>query len=107
MIISKEKFISYIEFIKEKRKHEQLFCETLETLSPDAYCDAFLFSEYESKLINLLEIVFNDRSELISYKLYEFDTFSEKDKLEQTAETPEVRTWEMVYDYLVSHLDEE
>lgn len=99
-MISKEKFVEYMEFIEEKKKQELTLCNLLETMCPGNYCDAFIFSEYETKLINLLADLLNDETNLIEYKLYEFSAFNTEDKEEQLKETPEVATWNTVYDYL-------
>jgi len=104
-MISKEQFIEIINFTKKKNEQETSFCDVLETLSPHAYCDCFLYSEYEEKVLFLLGLLLNDTSDLIGYKMYEFDQWSaEEAKQRQLHETPEVASWETVYDYLIEHL---
>ena len=66
-MISKEEFINIFNFIKERREKEENFVKTLEGLSSSTYCDCFLYSEYEAKLIYLLESMFEDNYHEISY----------------------------------------
>ena len=101
-MISKELFIEYIDFIKKKRTQENDLSNTLEVMCPGCYCDTLIYEEYEEKLVNLLKILLNDTDDLIGYKLYEFDEFDEEMQAEQIQKTPEVESWETVYDYLVS-----
>ena len=104
MVISKKEFVEYMEFIEGKQKLQNKFCDVLEELSKGCYCDAFIFSDYEGMLINLLIKVMHDETELITYKMYEFDQFTPAQKAKQLAETPEVETWETVYDYLIKNI---
>lgn len=106
-MISKSQFIEIIDFIKRKNEQENTLCDVLESLSPGSFCDCFLYSEYEEKLRFLLEQFLNDKTELISYKLYEFDQWSSEERRQkQLLETPEVESWETVYDYLIQHLND-
>lgn len=102
MLLSKKQFLDCIDFIKTKTHQELKLSKMLEELSPGTHCDLFLYSGYENLLISILQIIFNDTSELISYKLYEFDDFDPKTKSLQLQETPELETWESLYDYLIS-----
>ena len=104
MVISKEDFVSYMNFIEKKQLLQNKFCSVLEELSENCYCDAFIYSDYEEKLVNLLTQIMEDESELITYKLYEFDQFDAAQKAKQLKETPEVETWETVYDYLIENI---
>ena len=56
-MISKEKFVEYMKFIEEKDAQEKEFIKALEKLSPSTYCDAFIYDEYEDKLISLLSFI--------------------------------------------------
>lgn len=106
-MITKEQFLDYINFIKIKRTQQDKLCAILEELCPGEYCNTFIFTEYEDKLVDLLAHLFNDTTKLIEYKLYEFDDWvSEKEKERQIIETPEVETWDSVYDYLIKNLGE-
>ena len=67
----------------------------------------FIYADYEDKLVYLLGIMFNDKTDLIGYKLYEFDAWPNQEwKNDQLKETPEVETWETVYDYLIKHIND-
>jgi len=101
MLLSKQEFVTYMEFIQKKSLQQDKFCKALEELSPETYCDVFLYGDYEDKLLKLITKVMYDHTELITYKLYDFDNFDAKHKAKQLQETPEVETWETVYDYLV------
>ena len=103
MKLSKEEFIEYIEFIQMKRRHEMALAETFEMICPGYRCDTLIYNDYEDKLLELLVKHLNDTGDLIRYKLYEFDEFDDVTQGEQIMETPEVATWETVYDYLVGN----
>ena len=104
-MVSKKEFLKYIKFIQEKQKQQQNLTEILEKMCPGFRCDALVYCDYETIVIKLLENMFEDKTELISYKLYEFDSFCNEDKIRQIKETPEVETWETVYDYLKANLE--
>lgn len=106
-MITKEMFIEYMEFIERKDAQEKEFIKALEKLSPSTYCDAFIYDEYEDKLISLLRFILNDREELILYRLYEYKSMDDASKAEQVKETPEVESWETVYDYLIKEKENE
>jgi hypothetical protein len=106
-MITKEKFVEYMEFIERKDAQEHLFMETLETLCPGNYCDAFIYAEYEDKLISLLQNMLNDINDLITYRLYEYPMLTEEEKADQVKETPEVESWETVYEYLLQGANDE
>ena len=93
-------------FIVKKQIQQSELATVFETLCPNCYCDTFIYSEYEEMLVKLLVDMFQDKDELIAYKLYEFDDFSEEAKKHQLANTPEVDTWEGVYDYLVKNMED-
>ena len=105
-VLSKEQFLRIIDFIKTKDKQEDKFCSVLEELVPGEYCNAFIFYEYRDLVFNLLQTMFDDQSDLIVYKMYEFDNFSEEAKKQQLKLTPELESWGTVYDYLVRTHDE-
>lgn len=100
-MITKEKFVEYMKFIERKDAQEHLFMETLEALCPGNYCDAFIYAEYEGKLVSLLQNVLNDANDLITYRLYEYAHLAEEEKLAQLTETPELESWGTLYDYLI------
>ena len=43
MVISKHEFLDYIKFIKEKDKQQDAFKAALEAMSPQCYCDAYIY----------------------------------------------------------------
>lgn len=102
-MISKEEFIDYINFIKERREKEEKFINALENLSEDTYCDCYLYNEYEDKLVKLLEITLEDFSHEISYFLYDCNYLNKFDK----KRCPKINnkylytSVETLYDYLI------
>ncbi|MBP5467700.1 MAG: hypothetical protein J6Z11_00480 [Candidatus Riflebacteria bacterium] len=105
MVISKKEFVGYMEFIEKKSLQQEKFCKALEELSPETHCDVFLYSDYETKLVRLLEIVTQDHTNLISYRLYDFNCFDAKRKAKMITECPELESWETVYDYLEKDME--
>lgn len=105
-LISKHEFLDYIKFIEEKNKQQDAFKDVLEAMSPQCYCDAYIYSDYETKIVRLLEKVMHDTSNIISYKLYDYECFTEEQKADQLKETPEIKTWETVYDFLIKNMEE-
>lgn len=104
MILSKEMFIKAIDFIKKKDEQEDKFCSVLEELCPGEYCNAFIFSDYREMLLETIGIMLDDETNLIGYKMYEFDDFSDENKKQQLELTPELESWETLYDYLVKNI---
>ena len=100
-MISKENFVKYMKFIEAKQLQENRLADILEEMCPGFYCDALVYSDYEANFLELLHEVMQDGTDLIGYKMYEFDQFDAKEKAKQLLETPEVVSWETVYDYLV------
>ena len=49
--MNKEKFVNIINFIKKQSELQDNFISPLEGLSPQTYCDCFLYSEYESIVV--------------------------------------------------------
>lgn len=105
-MLSKELFIKTVNFIIEQREKESNFIKALEGLSPNSYCDCFLYDMYEDTLVNVLVEALNDKTELIPYYLYDFKELSREKQKAQIAETPEVASLETIYDYLVANMDE-
>ena len=71
--LTKEDFLSVLDFIKEQRDKETKFIDVLELLSPQEYCNAFIYSQYEDKMVNLLRTILDDESDDIGYFLYEME----------------------------------
>ena len=89
-----------MEFIQKKQLQEATLADTLEDLCPGCRCDTFIYAEYEDKLVSLMRAAMSDETDLIGYKLYEFDQLAPEQKAKQLQETPEVYSWEAVYDKL-------
>ena len=49
-----EEFKETLDFIKEQDEKMNNFCDALEQLSPGEYCNCFLYSKYEEKLLDML-----------------------------------------------------
>jgi len=71
IIISKKEFVDIINFIYTKNKQQLKLRNVLEEMSPNCYCDAFVYSEYEDSIIKLLEKMFDDKYNDIKYFLYD------------------------------------
>ena len=106
MVISKKEFVEYMEFIEKKSLQQEKFCKALEELSPETHYDVFLYGDYETKLVRLLEKVTEDHTDLISYRLYDFNCFDAKHKAKMIKECPELESWETIYDYLEKDMEE-
>lgn len=96
-MLTKEEFVDYLNFIKEQDKLQENFIKALEALSPETYCECFIYSEYSMRLINLLTRIMNDQDEDITYFIYDSD-FGEVRSADGTVlyDSPE-----SLYDYLV------
>jgi hypothetical protein len=107
-MLSKEEFIGILNFIRDKRKGEENFIQSLEKLSPHTYCDCFLYDEYETKMIDLLENIFEDDFQDISYFIYELDGLNKKRINKKICPTKEGRilysSLETLYDYLINKM---
>lgn len=96
-----EEFIKRISLIKEYEQKQEQFIKGLEALSPGTYCDCFLYSDYENMIIEDLIYIMDDKeSDLIRYKMYEFDNWNESDKTEQLREMPYLKNWTTLFQYL-------
>ena len=104
LLFTKEEFVNYINFIKEQDEKQLVFINALETLAPGEYCNVFIYTEYENKLLALIQKVLNDENDDIGYKMWEFDNFSDQEKAEQLKETPWLESWEALYDHLVENM---
>ena len=112
MIISKEEFVRTLNFIKEQDIKENKFIDALETLSPNSYCDCFLFADYASKLISMLQIMLEDEADDIGYFLYEANwIYQGRDsKFELQFPTDEndkvlYTSPETLYDFLIAEME--
>lgn len=78
--MTKEQFIDMLRFMSKKYKQENKLCSVLEEMSDEAcYSNAFVYSEYSEKLLELLMHILNDKDNDISYFLYELNGIDDVD----------------------------
>ena len=76
MQITFEKFKEIIDFIKEQREKEESFNAVLDKLSNTSGTAVFIYSDYETKLVDLLSTAMGDKEGLISTFLYYIDAIN-------------------------------
>lgn len=105
--ITKEEFISYIEFIKERGEK----MDEMNKFFTDEFEDSIFYPylKYETKLVRLLKSVMHDKYDDIEYFIYELN-FGEKYEdgmiREKDGTLIDFSTAENVYDYLVERFAE-
>lgn len=111
-MITRDKFKDLLLFIQDQVKKELTFMNALESLSPGEYVNAFIYDQYEQKVIELLENMFNDKSEDIQYFLYELDAENYDNMIVPDEKCPRDKdnkilynSPETLYDYLVGKID--
>ena len=104
LLFTKEEFIDYINFVKKQDEKQLVFIDTLEMLAPGNYCDAFIYSDYEAKFLEVLQKALHDENDEIGYKMWEFDQFNAEEKERQLKETPWLESWEALYDHLAENM---
>lgn len=104
LMISKEEFVDYMEFIEAKNLQQNALGDALEAMCPSCRCDTLVYADYEDKLVSLIERVMGG-SDLISYRLYDYSLLSDAQKAEQLKESPELETWRTLYDYLAENAE--
>ena len=108
-MLSKEEFIKTLDFIKERRDKEDNFIKMLESLSPNTYCDCYLYDSYETTLVNVLESMFEDSAHDISFFIYDCNGLD--DKLFEVKHCPKekgrylYKSKETLYDYLIREMN--
>ena len=112
MELTKEEFVTTLSIIKDYKEKEEKFIKALEDMCPDNYVNAFVYDRYENTLLGVLEKMFWDENEDISFFLYEtgylfgdspFNSpFPTDDKGKQLYNSPET-----LYDYLVAKMEGE
>ena len=65
-----EEFKDVLDFIQSQNKKQEQLCKVLEELSPRCYCDAFIYSEYETKLLQMLYRIMSLTIEKINDLMY-------------------------------------
>lgn len=105
--ITKEEFVSYIEFIKERGEK----MDEMNKFFTDEFEDSIFYPylKYETKLVSLLKSVMHDKYDDIEYFIYELN-FGEKYEdgmiREKDGTLIDFSTAENVYDYLVERFAE-
>ena len=95
-MITKEEFVDYLNFIYKQEEKQEQFVQALENLCEGNYCDCWLFSDYATKYIELLQIIMHDTGDNIRYFLYEM----ERGKSKYYQDAP-FHNEEELYDYLI------
>lgn len=110
-MISKERFVKVVNFIKKMHKVEEDINDVFENNNMEF--NRFSFCEYENELFELLSDCMNDKDDLICWWLYDTncgDDVGEDNRIWEDAETGEkidLTTIEQLYDYLVKSIDNE
>lgn len=71
-MLSKEKFIEYMNFIKKMNESENRIQEVLQKEITD-FRGGFLYSNYEFMYVKLLKEIMDDKNDWIEYFLYDLD----------------------------------
>ena len=71
-LISFEEFKETLDFIDDQAEKQNKLCNVLEELSPGCYCDAFIYSEYENRLMEMLFKLMNLNEDKINDLMYWF-----------------------------------
>lgn len=104
-MISKEKFVELLNFIKTQNIKQENFIKALEELSPGTYCDCLCYSEYEYMLLGLMGEILKDKDDDIYCFLYETDWINdnfEESKCPMDSNGKFIYSSpETLYDYLV------
>lgn len=104
--ITKEDFVKYIEFIKERQEN----MDKINEVFTDEFEDSIFYpyARYESALVKLLSSVMHDKFDDIGYFIYELD-FGQKYEdgciQEKDGTLIDLSTAEKLYDYLVARFD--
>ena len=75
-LLTREEFIAYFKFIRERSDAQMGFCAALDALSPQTYNDAFVYSDYESKLVETIGLLVGDKNDKIGLYLYDMGVMS-------------------------------
>ena len=104
-MISKERFVELLNFVKAQNMKQENFIKALEELSPGTYCDCLFYSDYENMLLGLLREVLNDKDDDIYCFLYETDWINDNFKESKCPVNSKGKflynSPETLYDYLV------
>lgn len=72
-MITKQKFIELIDFIKDKREKWDNLTKAMEAVCPGNYVDFWPHFDYETKIIELLDIEFGFESEFSPIDLFFYE----------------------------------
>lgn len=100
-IISFDYFKSTLDFIKEQDEKMNNFCNALEQLSPGEYCNCFLYSDYEDRLLTMMTKAMHlnvEKINILMWWLYDME-WGTKVTLESCA--TDLTTIEKLYNYLI------
>ena len=103
-MLSEDTFLKCLAFIKEKNKLQDEFSEMLERMAPGFRCDALVYCDYCDMLLKALGEALGDETDLIGYKLYEFDSLDANSQAEALEVMPYLSSWSAVYNHLVACL---
>lgn len=104
--LTKEQFKEYIDFVYERHQAEEEFCDALSKICEDGW--GYVFSEYETKMLKLLETIFRDSVSMLTYWYYELEMGRKwtPDSVEEADGTPiDISTVDKLYDYLVLEMN--
>ena len=98
--LSKAEFVEYLNFIVNKHKQECKFCDVLEKISDGGgRADVFLYANYETRLINLLTKIMDDKDKWIEYWAWECDYGQRCYRVN----AEDISTPERLYDFMVRY----
>ena len=111
MLIKKDDFVSILNFLKERRVDWDNLQTALEKLSPDNYVNFWPYLEYEDKINNLLNCIFNFNSDWSPITYYMIEGNYGLDNIEYLKEysvdniTGDITTPENLYNYCITLYD--
>lgn len=112
MIISKEKFVEIINWLKNynelQDKIDELFKDNIENREKDFMNAGSICVGHESVVVKLLEKMFD--TDIISYWIYELNygkEYTDGCVLDENMNEIDLSTAEKLYDYLVQDLESE
>lgn len=72
-MLTKEEFIDYLNFIKDQYQKQNKLVDIFEELCPNHFCETYIYEEYESRMVDLLEKFVEDKNDNIGRFLYDAD----------------------------------
>lgn len=103
-MISKEVFLNLIKAIEHEQKFQNGFNILLEDYCQDS---VFMNHNLESVILDVLEEIFNDKGEWLSYCFYDLDMLKEYKTGSCTydnGENIDISTWSKLYDFLLENM---